>query len=165
MKKTVCLETTIPSYYFEEREELKYQKEITKKWWDTQRQYFIVYISEMAITELRFGNYPNKSNILDLIKDIPTLSIPDEIRDIVEVYLKNYVMPRKDIGDAFHLAIASYYKIDYLLTWNCDHEELMGQFDFDAEKIFRMLKEEEKKDKDKIVSQIAIKSLEEVDVK
>lgn len=44
-------------------------------------------------------------------------------------------------------------------------EELMGQFDFDAEKIFRMLKEEEKKDKDKIVSQIAIKSLEEVDVK
>lgn len=82
MKKTVCLETTIPSYYFEEREELRYQ---------------------------------------NLIKDIPTLSIPDEIRDIVEVYLKNYVMPRKDIGDAFHLAIASYYKIDYLLTWNCDH--------------------------------------------
>ena len=24
-------------------------------------------------------------------------------------------------GDAMHLSIASYYKIDYLLTWNCNH--------------------------------------------
>ena len=26
-----------------------------------------------------------------------------------------------DLGDALHLAIASYYKCDFLLTWNCNH--------------------------------------------
>jgi hypothetical protein len=30
-------------------------------------------------------------------------------------------MPRKLTGDALHLAYASVYGIDYLLTWNCNH--------------------------------------------
>ena len=30
-------------------------------------------------------------------------------------------MPNDIQGDAVHLAYASYYKIDYLLTWNCNH--------------------------------------------
>lgn len=30
-------------------------------------------------------------------------------------------MPAGAAGDAFHLACASYNKIDYLLTWNCNH--------------------------------------------
>lgn len=30
-------------------------------------------------------------------------------------------MPSRDMGDAVHLAYASYYKCDYLLTWNCEH--------------------------------------------
>ena len=30
-------------------------------------------------------------------------------------------MPRHDIRDAFHLAFASHYKLDFLLTWNCKH--------------------------------------------
>ena len=25
------------------------------------------------------------------------------------------------LGDALHLALASYHKFDYLLTWNCEH--------------------------------------------
>ena len=30
-------------------------------------------------------------------------------------------MPVEIIGDALHVAIASYHKMDYLLTWNCSH--------------------------------------------
>jgi len=30
-------------------------------------------------------------------------------------------MPGSDLGDAFHLAIASVNEVDYLLTWNCRH--------------------------------------------
>jgi hypothetical protein len=33
----------------------------------------------------------------------------------------NYLMPQDVVGDALHLAIASFYKMDYLLTWNCNH--------------------------------------------
>ena len=47
--------------------------------------------------------------------------VEDEIRGIVEVYIERNVMPRNPLGDALHLALASYYKFDYLLTWNCKH--------------------------------------------
>lgn len=30
-------------------------------------------------------------------------------------------MPRISTGDGLHLAYASLYKIDFLLTWNCNH--------------------------------------------
>ena len=30
-------------------------------------------------------------------------------------------MPQDVLGDALHLALASYHKCDYLLTWNCKH--------------------------------------------
>jgi len=30
-------------------------------------------------------------------------------------------MPNDPKGDALHLAIACYHKIDFLLTWNCKH--------------------------------------------
>ena len=30
-------------------------------------------------------------------------------------------MPNNHFGNALHLALASYYKCDFLLTWNCKH--------------------------------------------
>jgi hypothetical protein len=30
-------------------------------------------------------------------------------------------MPRDGAGDALHLALASFYSMDVLLTWNCKH--------------------------------------------
>jgi hypothetical protein len=30
-------------------------------------------------------------------------------------------MPKSLLGDAIHLAYASFYRIDFLLTWNCNH--------------------------------------------
>ena len=30
-------------------------------------------------------------------------------------------MPKEEFGDAYHFAVASYYKIDILLTWNLAH--------------------------------------------
>jgi len=55
------------------------------------------------------------------IENLHILLINDEIEEIAEIYIKNHLMPQEDIGDALHLAIASYHKCDFLLTWNCRH--------------------------------------------
>ena len=68
MKEKVYLDSTIPSYYFDQRESLTSFIEVTRKWW-----------LEM-------------SGIYDIF-----------------------------ISDSVHLAYASYYDIEYLLTWNCNH--------------------------------------------
>ena len=41
--------------------------------------------------------------------------------ETAEVYLANNLMPKTLSGDAIHLAVSSFYKIDFLLTWNYKH--------------------------------------------
>jgi hypothetical protein len=43
------------------------------------------------------------------------------ITEIVKVYIQQHLMPNDPVGDALHLALASYHKCDFLLTWNCRH--------------------------------------------
>ncbi len=75
----------------------------------------------LTIDELNNGDYPNKVKILKLISKITVLPFDNEIINIAQVYLNNYLMPNDLKGDALHLAYASFYKIDFLLTWNCNH--------------------------------------------
>jgi hypothetical protein len=49
------------------------------------------------------------------------LSITNEVIEIAQIYIDKLVMPKDPQGDALHLAIASFYKVDALLTWNCKH--------------------------------------------
>ena len=49
------------------------------------------------------------------------LPITEEVIRIAQVYIDRRVMPRDPEGDALHLALASYHKADFLLTWNCKH--------------------------------------------
>ena len=55
------------------------------------------------------------------MSNIPLLEPRHEITDIAQIYLDNFLMPRVLKGDALHLAYASFYKIDFLLNWNCNH--------------------------------------------
>lgn len=121
MKKKVYFDSTIPSYYFDSRESLQYPVKVTKLWWENERNNYDIWISEETIAELSAGNYPNKEKILDFIADLQVLPFDETIVDIAQVYLEHFIMPQMLKGDAIHLAYASYYKIDFLLTWNCNH--------------------------------------------
>jgi predicted nucleic acid-binding protein len=119
----VYIETTIPSFYYTTRTdpESVAQRNWTRHWWDFKRTEYELFSSEAVIEELEFGNYPSKEQTLALLEDIPILAVQTEVREIVETYINRKVMPAKPPGDAMHLALASYYGCDYLLTWNCKH--------------------------------------------
>jgi hypothetical protein len=57
------------------------------------------------------------------------LEIDDAITEVVEAYVRHKLMPQNPLGDALHLALASYYKCDFLLTWNCKHLANANKFD------------------------------------
>jgi predicted nucleic acid-binding protein len=121
MKEKVYLDSTIPSYYFDERESLSLFSEVTRKWWSEMAGQYDLYISDAVLQELNSGNYPKKTEIISLVSTIPLLPLTSDLEQVVEFYIANYVMPRTLVGDAVHLAYASYYDIHYLLTWNCNH--------------------------------------------
>ena len=66
MAKSIYLDTTIPSYYYEERPELALHREITRRWWDKEKPYYDVYISEVVLAELSRGDYPHKKEMVRL---------------------------------------------------------------------------------------------------
>jgi len=121
MKKTVYLDTTIPSYLFDDRDTIRNYIDVTRQWWEQERQHFEVWMSEETLSELNRGHYPRKSQILDSVSQLPVLPPHKRIAEIVQVYLDHYLMPKIAEGDTLHLAYASFYKIDFLLTWNCKH--------------------------------------------
>nr|VFJ47498.1 MAG: hypothetical protein BECKDK2373B_GA0170837_101710 [Candidatus Kentron sp. DK] len=121
MREKVYIDSTIPSYYFDRRESLATFAGITRQWWSEMADAYELFISDAVIRELNRGDYPNKGEVLALVSGIPSLPLPDDLEQIVEFYVANYVMPQTLAGDAAHLAYASYYNVDYLLTWNCHH--------------------------------------------
>ncbi|MEW5804349.1 MAG: type II toxin-antitoxin system VapC family toxin [bacterium] len=123
MKKIVYIETTIPSFYYEVRTEpeMAARRNWTREWWDSQRHYYQLVTSLAVIEELENGDYPNKEQVLQMLTDVPILSIPMEIRDVVDTYIARKLLPANPKGDALHLALASFYSCDFLLTWNCQH--------------------------------------------
>jgi len=120
MKKRVYIETSIPSFYYESREQpdMVARREWTREWWG-QRDSFELLTSDAVRYELERGNFPGKREALALIAELPALEIVEEIEEIIQAYTGHKVMPVDPLGDALHLALASFHKCDYLLTWNC----------------------------------------------
>ena len=73
--------------------------------------------------ELQSDSYPAQKQVqcLALMESLSLVAIEPEVVEIVEVYIKHKLMPSDPAGDALHLALASYHKCDFLLTWNCRH--------------------------------------------
>jgi len=83
--------------------------------------------STAVIDEFKDGKYAKKDNCLSLLDDIPLLVIEPEVSKITTTYLKHKLMPNEPTGDALHLALASHYKCDFLLTWNLINSGILGR--------------------------------------
>ena len=123
MKPKVYIETSIPSFYHEIRTEpdMQARKQWTRQWWDNARDDYSLVTSVAVLDELNRGDYPNKEKVLELMNDLPLLPVEDAIAEIAMAYIQHKVMPNEPVGDALHLALASYHKCEFLLTWNCRH--------------------------------------------
>ena len=121
--ETVYIETTIPSLYFDDRSDAKTvaRREWTRNWWDNHRHNYRLFTGAPVIEELSRGQHLRKQEKIALLRGLEVLRQTYAVNETIEVYVKRFVMPRHPSGDAAHLALASFYKCDYLLTWNCVH--------------------------------------------
>jgi predicted nucleic acid-binding protein len=129
--KSVYIETSVPSFYHETRREpeMVARRHWTRHWWDRCARHYRLVTSEGVIAELQEGQYEIQSDAVDLVANLPRLEVVDELADIIDVYLANHLMPKERLGDALHLALASYHKCDFLLTWNCTHIANANKFE------------------------------------
>ncbi|HEY7393019.1 MAG TPA: type II toxin-antitoxin system VapC family toxin [Bryobacteraceae bacterium] len=124
MKPKLYLETTIPSYLvgrFSRDLLVAAHQQITRDWWELRRTEFDLYVSEMVLYEVRAGEARLARKRLEVLAGLPVLASNPETLILAENLMTKGPMPAKAAGDAVHIATATVYGCDYLLTWNCKH--------------------------------------------
>lgn len=133
MKPTVYLDATIPSFYYEDRPGTVIQawREITVEFWDRAREDYELVISDETLRELHDIGYPEakREKCLQLVQPLSHLRLAPEVEELAAYFVKEGAMPANDVGDAFHLAFATWFRIEYLLTWNCKHLANANKFE------------------------------------
>jgi predicted nucleic acid-binding protein len=117
------VETTIPSFYYEVRTapEIVARRDWTRHWWSTAGGRYELVTSGAVLDELACGLPERSAERLALVRELPLLAVSPAIAEIVQAYIRHRLMPADPAGDALHLALASYHKCDFLVTWNCLH--------------------------------------------
>ena len=122
-KKSVYVETSILSAYVDDRDDIasRFQRRETLHWWRQERDRFWLFCSELVLAELERVVFPGQRQAVKLARSLPFLPVTEAVIGAGKYYAEHHAMPQGDIGDAYHLALASVHEIDYLLTWNCKH--------------------------------------------
>ncbi len=124
MTPSVYLESTIPSFVVGEISPIVVtaaHQIMTRRWWNERRQGFRLYVSRLVRQEISRGRSEFSERRLGLVADLPQLVIDNAVLAFAQ-QLRTYLgLTRAAEPDAVHLAVASHYRIDYLLTWNLRH--------------------------------------------
>jgi predicted nucleic acid-binding protein len=122
--ETVYLETSIIGYVtFRMSRDLvtAAHQQITREWWDLQRQNRNLYISQAVITECSAGDPKAAKERLERLIGIPILDTTADAEKLADEVMSHLPLPEKASIDAPHVATATVNGIDYLRTWNCAH--------------------------------------------
>ncbi len=124
MKPRIYIETSIISYLAGKPSRdiiVAGYQQITHDWWDNRASQFDLFSSELVFQEASAGDSIVAKKRLAYLEDIPFLKLGTDAVDLAQIFLKKRVLPKKAGDDSLHIAIATVYGFDYLLTWNCKH--------------------------------------------
>jgi hypothetical protein len=124
MKPTVYLETTIPSLLTARPSrdvEIAALQLATREWWETRRAHFALFVSAEVLSEAAQGDAEAARARLECVANLPVLPVTADVEELTRQILDTGLIPRRAARDAAHIAFATVYGMDFLLTWNCRH--------------------------------------------
>ncbi len=119
----IYVESTIPSYVVARPARDLIQaahQQITKDWWDLKRSKHELFTS-LVLDEIGAGESTMAMERLALMSGIPVLQADPEAEALTQSILDLGILPAKADRDAAHIALATVYELDVLLSWNCRH--------------------------------------------
>ncbi len=124
MKKSVYIETSIPSYLTSRPSRdvrAAAWQQITYQWWNEARGSYELFTSELVIVEASAGNPEAAERRLESLNGIAEIPIDEEVQFLADKLISGGGVPSSAEADALHIAVAAVHRIDYLLTWNFRH--------------------------------------------
>lgn len=123
MKPTIYLDSTVPGYWLPQGADpvLHARHLVTRRWWADELDRFDVFVSQVVLDELSRGDPARAAERLALVAKFPLLDIDAEVERAAQFDVEPLAMSRRDLRDAFHLAVASVHDMEYRVTWNHAH--------------------------------------------
>lgn len=79
-------------------------------------------MSDLTISEInRIIDYNLKEAMEDITRELSVLRLTDDIKEIGDLYIKFGAVPEGFREDAYHIAVAVFYEMEYILSWNFKH--------------------------------------------
>ncbi len=119
LKPSIYIETSVVGAYLDNDD--PFRRDLTIRWWEHELSSYNAYVSLLVGRELERLPEPHRSSYLNLIKCLPSLEVTDEAAILAEGYVSRGIFHRKYIADALHVAIASWHKVDFIVTWDFGH--------------------------------------------
>ena len=94
----------------------------TRKWWEEVAPKCDIFISQYVENESRQGNAEMAVRRQEAFASAMRLDgkLP-EVYELGEELRRQHAIPEDEVTDSLHIATASVYAMDILLTWNCRH--------------------------------------------
>jgi hypothetical protein len=124
MKPSLYLETTVPSYLAGAIASdliTAAHIEATKRWWSDEREKYRLFVSVVVLNEIVRGNQDIAEERRQIILGLPRLQVMPTVVQLAGRLFDYLKLPASARADAFHLALACHYEMDFLLTWNMKH--------------------------------------------
>jgi hypothetical protein len=124
MKPTVYIETTVISYRVARPSRdliIAAHQQITHDWWEMALPQFDAFISPIVLDEISRGDADAARLRLDSVSSFQLLEVLSEVSSLAESYFSAIEIPEKARADSYHLAVAAWHGMDFLVSWTCTH--------------------------------------------
>ncbi len=119
MKLSLYLETSVIGAYLDAGD--PFRRDLTIRWFEHELSEYRACTSILVQRELERVGEPHRTGYMNILKPLERVEFSDEAAILAEGYVSRGIFHRKFMADAFHVALASIHKIDYLVTWNFGH--------------------------------------------
>ena len=84
---------------------------------------YSIFISDIVLSEILNAYEARRSKLQELlsIHGYEILNVDDSTRELANIYIKEGLIPKNEINDAQHIAIATVYRCNLLVSWNFKH--------------------------------------------
>ncbi|MBC8181129.1 hypothetical protein H8E88_08395 [candidate division KSB1 bacterium] len=121
-KLKLYLETSVWNFYF--ADDAPEKKEVTLQFFEkVENGEFDIYISDIVFREIARAPQEKEALLLNLIEKYKPkeLEVNEEVLELAQKYIKEAALPERAIDVSRHVAVATVYEIDALISWNLKH--------------------------------------------
>lgn len=84
---------------------------------------YSIFISDIVLSEILNAHEPRRNKLQELlnIHSYEMLKVDDNTRELANIYIKEGLVPKNEINDAQHIALATVNRCDFIVSWNFQH--------------------------------------------